>query len=108
MVAGHGHVVAHLVHDVDDVFALGQRAHGRALYGVAAVHQRQVVAGGLIGGLVGGQSGIADGIVNAAVYVVGVEYHSGGILGGFFLGEGAEAQKHRRRQQDGQQFFGHG
>ena len=55
-----------------------------------------------------GDNDLADGIVNAAVYVVGVEYHSGGILGGFFLGEGAEAQKHRRRQQDGQQFFGHG
>ena len=39
MVAGDGHVVAHVVHQADDGFARGHGADGFPLDGVAIVHQ---------------------------------------------------------------------
>ncbi|SCJ02825.1 Uncharacterised protein [uncultured Flavonifractor sp.] len=84
VVARNGQIVAHLVHDLHDVRALGQRPDGAALDGVAGIHQRHVLraVGRLHGGLIRGHARIADvghlpcvvlGLINAAVYVVGVQ-----------------------------------
>ena len=80
MVAKGGVVVAHLVHDVHQVAAVGQGANGLALDGVAGVNQHDMLMGFLHGVFVGSQVGIPHGVfrgtgIHAAVHVVGVEHH---------------------------------
>ena len=71
VVAGHRHVVAHVVHDLDEVGALAQGADGAALHVVAGVRQEHGVASGLQGLLQVDQAGVAPAVLNAAVHVVG-------------------------------------
>ena len=73
MVAGGGNVVAQLVHDLDDVRALGKGADGVALNGVAVIHQQDAAARGGQAVLHGRQTGIAQAVLDAAVGVVGVQ-----------------------------------
>ena len=80
MVAEGGVVIAHLVHDVHQVAAVGQGANGLALDGVAGVYQHDMLMGFLHGVFVGSQVGIPHGVfwgtgVHAAVHIVGVENH---------------------------------
>ena len=44
MVADRGHVVAQLIHYLDDVFALGERAYRVALDGIAYVDEQHILA----------------------------------------------------------------
>jgi len=74
MVAEGGVVIADFVHDVDQIFALGQGADHVALHGVAAVDQRNIVVGGLHGFFIGCQTCVADVVVDRAVDVVRVEH----------------------------------
>ena len=89
MVAGDGDVIAGLVHDIDDVGALGEGADGAALDGVTGVHQGDVILAieVLHLRLQGGDAGIADGaygvvfldrLVNAAMHVVQNDDAAGG------------------------------
>ena len=73
MVAGHGDFIAGLVHDVGQVFAVRQRADGRALHGVARIdeHDLQAFRAELVG--IGDKAGIAEVVVYAAMDVVGMK-----------------------------------
>jgi len=73
MVARRHHVVAHFVHDVDDVAALGERADGVALNGIARVHQRNVTVVSQQLHLQRGDACVSDCAVHRAVYVVGIQ-----------------------------------
>ena len=90
MVSGHGHVVAHLVHDVHQIRPFGERANGLALHGVARVHERDVARTERGLGLlldrrearVADARGVAllvEGLVHAAVHVVGVQDGEGAL-----------------------------
>ena len=107
MVADGGHIVAHLVHDVHDVFALGQGADGAALNGVAVVHQRHGVAQLFEGLLIGREARIADRVLNAAVDVVGVEHYDCRMLHLCLLREGKTGEQHAGNQKHSQQFLKH-
>ena len=114
MVAGHGQIIAHLVHDVHDVGPLGEGTDGAALNGVAAIHQDDVVGAvlGLHLGLVGGHAGVADvgdgagllvrGLIDPAVHVIGVQDHDLGVrrLGG--RDGNGQREDHRQGQKQGQ------
>ena len=81
VVAGHRHVVAHEVHDVDDVGAFAQGADGAALHMVAGVNEKYGVALGLQALLQIGQARIAPAVLDAAVHIVGEEDHQARIHG---------------------------
>ena len=80
MVAGGGYVVAQLVHDVDDVLALGKGADGVALNGVAVIYQQDLIACGQQRTLGSGKALIAHAVLDAAVGVIGVQNDD--VLGG--------------------------
>ena len=84
MVSGYGEVVAALVHDVDEVLAVGQRAHGLALHGVACVHQRYAVrsVGRAHGFDVVDELRVSQVVVHGAMHVVRVHYDDGRVCGG--------------------------
>ena len=75
VVAGHRHVIAHEVHDVDDVSAFAQGADGAALHVVARVNQNDRVALGLQALLQIGKARVAPAVLDAAVHIVGEEDH---------------------------------
>ena len=97
VVAGDGDLVARGVHQVDDGFALAERADRLALDGVAVVNEDHVVASGQQGIADLLQTGVAEALVDAAVNVAGEEDDGlaagldgsglfGGSLGGLFGG----------------------
>ena len=79
MVARHGGVVAHFVHDARHVFALGERAERRALDGVAHVDEQHVLARFFQRRPDAGHARVAKALADAAVYVGGKEEHDLGI-----------------------------
>ena len=105
MVAEGSKVIADFVHDVDQIFTLGQRADDVALHGVAAINERNVVIRGLHLLFVSSQTGIADVVVNGAVHVVGVQNHN--VVGFLVCCErcGHKAQHQACRQQKCNQFL---
>ena len=105
MVADGGDIVAHVIHHIDDVFALGQRADGIALNRIAAVRQQHGIARLFKGLLVCGKTRIADVVRVAAMDVVGVEYDDGAMLRRGFLRDRGEAQKHGKNQKQCKKFF---
>ncbi|MPM74295.1 hypothetical protein SDC9_121281 [bioreactor metagenome] len=108
VVAGDGHVIAHLVHDVHDVFALGQRTQSRALHGVAHIGQSHIVGGLEHLGLVGGKARVADAVVHAAVDVVGVQNHDVALIHRSGVGgktDRGQRHRHDRSQQQGNCLF---
>ena len=111
MVANGGHVVAHIVHELHDGFALAEGTDDVALDSVAIVHQDDFLAGSLKGGLHAGDAHIAHTIGDTAVHIVGVEDHD--LLRGllpFGLGGGGHndhAQQHHDSQQTSKYFLVH-
>ena len=105
VVAEGSKIIAYFVHDVDQIFALGQRADDVALHGVAAINERNVVIRGLHLLFVSSQTGIADVVVNGAVHVVGVQNHN--VVGFLVCCErcGHKAQHQACRQQKCNQFL---
>ena len=79
MVARHGRIVAHFVHDARDILALGERAERRALDGVAHVDEQHVLARLFQRRLDAGHARVAKALADAAVYVGGKEEHDLGI-----------------------------
>ena len=109
MVAEGGEIIADLVHDVYEIAAVGQSAHGLALNGVAGVDQNDVLVGLLHGFFVGSQVGVthcAFGCtgIHAAVHVIGVQNHD--VVRLFACGKshgGQHRQDHHQCQQHGQE-----
>ena len=110
MVARHGRVVAHFVHDARDILALGERAERRALDGVAHVDEQHVLARFFQRRADAGHARVAKAIAGAAMYVGRKEDH------GLRIGEsrvlrtreglrGGREQQERRRQAKEQQPF---
>ena len=89
MVAGGGYIVAQLVHDVDDVLALGKGANGVTLNGVAVIYQQDFIACGQQRTLGGGKALVAHAILDAAVGVIGVQDHDVFGRGGRITGTAA-------------------
>ena len=106
MVARHGRVVAHFVHDARDILALGERAERRALNGVAHVDEQHVLARFFQRRLDAGHARVAKALADAAVYVGGKEEHDLGIGKGRVLRArerlrgGGEQQKRRRQAKE--------
>ena len=105
MVAEGSKIIADFIHNIDQIFTLGQRADDVALHGVAAINERNVVIRGLHLLFVSSQTGIADVVVNGAVHVVGVQKHNG--VGFLVCCErcGHKAQHQACRQQKCNQFL---
>ena len=105
MVAEGSEVIAELVHDIDQIFALGQRADDVALHGVAAVDERDVVVRRLHLLLIRGKTGVADVVIDGAVHVVGVQDHN--VVGFLICCEyrGHQTQDHAYCQQKRDQFL---
>ena len=105
MVAEGSEVIAELVHDIDQIFALGQRADDVALHGVAAVDERDVVVRRLHLLLIRGKTGVADVVIDGAVHVVGVQDHN--VVGFLICCEyrGHQTQYHAYCQQKRDQFL---
>ena len=76
MVADRGHVVAQLIHYLDDVFALGERAYRVALNGVADVDEQHLLAH-LLKCLLCKRDGlVAEVLIDGAVNIIGEEYRN--------------------------------
>ena len=75
MVARHGRVVAHLVHDAHHVFAFGERTERRALDGVAHVDEEHILARLFQRRLDAGNAHVAKALADAAVHVGRKEDH---------------------------------
>ena len=105
MVAEGSEVIAELVHDIDQIFALGQRADDVALHGVTAVDERDVVVRRLHLLLIRGKTGVADVVIDGAVHVVGVQDHN--VVGFLICCEyrGHQTQYHAYCQQKRDQFL---
>ena len=73
MVAGYGDAVSHLVHQVQQSFPLGQKAHGISLDVVAVVNQDDLIALVLLVFTDLFQSGVAESLINSAVDITGKE-----------------------------------
>ena len=92
MVAGNGSIVLEVVHDVDDVLALGERADHAALNMVARIHEQ-------IRALV--QRCDLGILLVVAVNIVGVQ-NGDVFLGGGGIDRHGQGEDHRHRQQQGQ------
>ena len=105
VVAEGSKIIADFIHNIDQIFTLGQRADDVALHGVAAINERNVVIRGLHLLFVSSQTGIADVVVNGAVHVVGVQNHN--VVGFLVCCErcGHKAQHQACRQQKCNQFL---
>ncbi len=103
MVSRDGQIVAHLVHDVHDVCALGQRPDGAALDRIAGVHQRYV-SGAVLGlhrRLIRGHTRVSHvgdfpffvlRLIDPAVHIVCVQDHD---LSAFALFRSQRWRRHR-------------
>ena len=105
VVAEGSKIIADFIHNIDQIFTLGQRADDVALHGVAAINERNVVIRGLHLLFVSSQTGIADVVVNGAVHVVGVQNHN--VVGFLVCCErcGHKTQHQACRQQKCNQFL---
>ena len=92
MIAGNGSIVLEVVHDVDDVLALGERADHAALNMVARVNEQ-------IRALV--QRCDLGILLVVAVNIVGVQ-NGDVLLGGGGIDRHGKGKYHRHRQQQGQ------
>ena len=92
MIAGNGSIVLEVVHDVDDVLALGERADHTALNMVARVNEQ-------IRALV--QRCDLGILLVVAVNIVGVQ-NGDVLLGGGGIDRHGKGKDHRHRQQQGQ------
>ena len=92
MIAGNGSIVLEVVHDVDDVLALGERADHAALNMVARVNEQ-------IRALV--QRCDLGILLVVAVNIVGVQ-NGDVFLGGGGIDRHGQGEDHRHRQQQGQ------
>ena len=75
VIAGDGDIIAQPVHHMDDRLALGQKAHGFALYGVAVVNQQHVAALALKLVFDSHQPHVPKALVHTAVDVAGEQHH---------------------------------
>ena len=92
MIAGNGSIVLEVVHDVDDVLALGERADHAALNMVARIHEQiRVLVQRCDLGI----------LLVVAVNIVGVQ-NGDVFLGGGGIDRHGKGKDHRHRQQQGQ------
>lgn len=92
MVAGNGRIVLDVVHDVNDILALGERTDNIALNVVARIHEQ-------IRALV--QRCDLGILLVVAVNIVGVQ-NGDVFLGGGGIDRHGKGKDHRHRQQQGQ------